>query len=140
MNASVYFTLNATISVVMNAVAMKRKQKVAFFSSIQLIKYGNLHMECRLKNGDVIMSPSLTDFEEAFKNKNGNLKELTEEMKFYLDNVWWTETFGEGEHIREVLLDTKEKIKKRMKEHPDKKEALKVVVDMIDERICILNE
>ncbi len=31
MNASVYFTLNATISVVMNAVAMKRKQKVAFF-------------------------------------------------------------------------------------------------------------
>lgn len=92
-------------------------------------------MECRLKNGDVIMSPSLTDLEEAFKNKNGNLKELTEEMKFYLDNVWWTETFGEGEHIREVLLDTKEKIKKRMKEHPDKKEALKVVVDMIDERL-----
>ncbi len=31
MNASVHFTLNATISVVMNAVAMKRKQKVAFF-------------------------------------------------------------------------------------------------------------
>ena len=44
-------------------------------------------MECRLKNGDVIMSPSLTDFEEAFKNKNGNLKELTEEMRFYLENV-----------------------------------------------------
>ncbi len=92
-------------------------------------------MECRLKNGDVISAPSLSEFEEAFKKGSANIGELAEEMQFYLQNVWWTETFGKGETIREVLLDTRNKILKRMSEHPENREALEIVIGMIDDRL-----
>lgn len=92
-------------------------------------------MECRLKNGDIINSPSLTEFEESFKRNGGNIGELAEEMQFFLKNVWWTESFGKDETIRDVLLDTKEKIQKRIQDHPENKEALEVVLGMIDDRL-----